>query len=134
MSDYQEEEYYEDDYENGELLEDELLEIQDEYRRRRLVESLIGPTVSTVFHVILIVIMAIFIIDKVQEPIADIEVTMEVLEDIEIEKLPEIDIPEPKELEPTVLTNEKLITVEVENPKAEDIALDDVSDDVTLMG
>ena len=66
----EEEEFFEDeeyDYENDELTEDDILEIQEEYRRRRLMESLIGPIVSTVFHVILIIILAIFITDQVKD-------------------------------------------------------------------
>ena len=49
----------EEDYESDFLSEDEILAIQEEYRRKRLVESLIGPIVSTVFHVILIIVLAI---------------------------------------------------------------------------
>jgi hypothetical protein len=133
MSEYydEEEEFFEDedhDYENGELTEDELLEIQEEYRRRRLIESLIGPIVSTVFHVILIIILAIFITDKVKEPVADIEVTMEEIEEIEIEEPPPVEEPEPEEVEDDV-TNPVLTTVAVENVDTNDTALEDTNDD-----
>ena len=50
------------DYDDGELTEEEILEIQEEYRRRRLIESLIGPVVSTVFHVILIIILELYVV------------------------------------------------------------------------
>ena len=46
------------------LSDEDLIEIQEEYRRRRLIESLIGPFISTIFHVILIIVLAIFIVER----------------------------------------------------------------------
>jgi hypothetical protein len=131
MSEYceGEEEFFEGgehDYENGELAEDELLEIQEEYRRRRLIESLIGPIVSTVFHVVLIVILAIFITDQVKEPVAEIEVTMEDI--IIIEEPPPIVEPE-LEIEDANVINPVLTTVAVEDVDTNDTALEDTDDD-----
>ena len=50
------------------LEEGELLAIEKEYSRRQLIESLVGPVISTGFHVLLIILMAIFIIDTVKNP------------------------------------------------------------------
>ncbi len=133
MSEYYEEEdeFNEDefeDYENGELTEEEIFAIQEEYRRRRLMESLIGPVVSTVFHVILIVILAIFITGKVKEPVPEIEVTVEEIEDVELEEPPPIEEPEPVE-EETETTTPVLTTVAVENAKEDDAALEETNDE-----
>jgi len=129
MSEYYEEdeELLEEEYDDGQLTEEEILEIQEEYRRRRLIESLIGPVISTVFHVVLIIILAIFITDKVKEPVAEIEVVMEEVEEVEIE--PPVEQPEPEEIEETDTTNPVLTTVAVENVDTNDAALEDTNDD-----
>ena len=50
----EDEDYYDEDYD--ELPSEDILQIQEEYFKRRLRESLIGPViVSTVFHVVLII-------------------------------------------------------------------------------
>ncbi|MCM8539600.1 MAG: hypothetical protein NE328_04945 [Lentisphaeraceae bacterium] len=128
MSEYEEydDEYYEED--NGMLSEEEILEIQEEYRRRRLIESLIGPIVSTIFHVLLIIVLAIFITDKVKEPIAEIEVVMEEIEEVEIEP-PPVEQPEPEDVEPEETTNPTLTTVAIENVETNDEALEDTNDE-----
>ena len=129
MSEYyeDEEEFLEEEYEDGMLTEEEILEIQEEYRRRRLIESLIGPIVSTVFHVVLIIILAIFITDTVKEPVAEIEVVMEEVEEVEIE--PPVEQPEPEKIEETDTTNPVLTTVKVENVDTNDAALEDTNDE-----
>ena len=129
MEDYNDydDEFYEDDFEDGSLTEEEILAIQEEYRRKRLIESLIGPVVSTVFHVVLIIVLAILITDKVKEPIAEIEVVMEEVEEVEIEP-PPVEEPEPIE-EPEDTTNPVLTTVAVENVDTNDAALEDTDDE-----
>ncbi len=115
-------------YEESDILTDEdLLDIQMEYRRKRLIESLIGPIVSTAFHVILIIILAIMITGKVKDPVAEIEVTVEQIEDVELEEPPPIEIPDPVE-EPTETTNPVLTTVAVENNETNDAALENTDD------
>ena len=66
---------------------DELLAIQQEYRRKRMTELLLGPVVSTIFHIVVIVLMAITITDSsfIQRAEIEIEVT---------EQEPEIEIEE----------------------------------------
>ena len=75
MDNYEEYEDY-DEYENEEslLAEEDIMLIQEEYRRKRLIESLIGPVISTIFHVGLIVILAVMITDKYKEEVPEIEV------------------------------------------------------------
>ena len=122
----EEDEFYDEEYYEDGLTEEEIEEIHEEYRRKRLMESLIGPSVSSIFHVLLVVILAIFITDKVKEPIAEIEVT---IEDIE-----EVDIPDPPKPEPIIepektdLVQPNLTTVAVDNPKADDISLEEIDD------
>ena len=131
MSEYyeDEEEFLEEEFEDdGQLTEEEILEIQEEYRRRRLIESLIGPVISTVFHVVLIIILAIFITDKVKEPVTEIEVVMEEIEEVELEP-PPVEQPEPEKVEETDTTNPVLTTVAVENVDTNDTALEDTNDD-----
>ena len=65
---------YEDD--NYDYSED-ILAIQEEYRKKRLMESLIGPVISTVFHVLLMIILAIMITDKYKPEVPEIEVKIE---------------------------------------------------------
>ena len=110
------------------LSEEEIFEIQEEYRRKRLYESLIGPVVSTVFHIVLIIVLAIFITDTVQEPVAEIEVVMEEVEEVVIEP-PPIEQPEPEEIETTDTTNPVLTTVAVENVDTNQEALEDTNDE-----
>ena len=119
-----EEEFYEDEY----LDEEDILAIQEEYRKKRLIESLIGPVVSTVFHVLLVIILAILITDKIKEPVAEIVVVMEEVEDVEIEP-PPVEQPEPEEIQEADTTNPVLTTVAVENVETNDAALEDVDDE-----
>jgi hypothetical protein len=129
---YEDEEEYEGEaheLEEGELSEDEIWEIQEEYRRKRLVESLIGPIISTAFHVVLIVILAIFITDQFIEPAEDFEVTMEETEEVVLEEPPPVETPEPTEVEETDTTTPVLTTVAIEDVQTDDAALEDTSDD-----
>ena len=125
---YEEEEVWDDEFQDGVLTEEELLEIQEEYRRRRLIESLIGPVISTVFHIILVILLAIFITDTVKEPVAEIEVVMEEIEELDIEP-PPVDKPEPEKVEETDTTTPVLTTVAVENVDTNDPALEDTNDE-----
>ena len=103
--------YDEDYYDYSE----EILAIQQEYRRKRLLETLIGPLVSTVFHVLLIIILAMMITDTYKKVAPDIVVEIEKIEEVEIEEPPPIEEPEPQELEPTDVSDPVLTTVQLEN-------------------
>ncbi|NQZ56713.1 MAG: hypothetical protein HRT88_04485 [Lentisphaeraceae bacterium] len=79
-------------------LDDEILAIQAAYRRKRLIESLVGPVVSTMFHVAIIFVMAITITDTSFTQKAEIEIELaEQQEDIKIEE--EIEEPDVEEEE-----------------------------------
>lgn len=121
---------FDDEFEDYEetLSEEDILLIQEEYRRKRLIESLIGPVVSTVFHIALIIVLAIFITDTVKEPVAEITVVMEEVQEVEIEP-PPVEQPEPEEVEPEDTTNPVLTTVAVENVDTNDAALEDTNDE-----
>ncbi|MCM8533558.1 MAG: hypothetical protein NE330_20500 [Lentisphaeraceae bacterium] len=66
-------------------------ELYDEsYRRKRLVESLAGPVLSTLFHVSLIIVLALLVVDKVlPKEKDDIHVTVQ-------PKVEPIEIPKPE--------------------------------------
>ena len=129
MSECYEEDGYEEGVENYQLNDEEIFEIQEEYRRRRLMESLIGPVISTLFHVALIVILALLITDKYKPDVAEIEVVMEEVEEIQIEEPPPIEEPTPEEIEETETTNPVLTTVAIETATADDSALEDTNDE-----
>ena len=121
------EDFYEDEYD--EYYNEDYALILAEYRRKRLIESLIGPLVSTVFHILLVIILAILITDKLKEPVAEIAITMEEVEEVVIEEPPVIEEPEPIE-QPEDTTNPVLLTVAVENVDTNDAALEDTDDEV----
>ena len=54
MSDYFDEEFEEV---SSELTDQEVLRIQEEYQKKRLRETLLGPIISTVFHIALIIVL-----------------------------------------------------------------------------
>ena len=127
MLDSQELDYdYEEDYS---LSDDEVLEIQDAYRRRRIREMLIGPIISTLFHVSLIILLAVMITDKFQPEAAEIEVKMEEIEEIKIEEPPPIEEPEPVEDPVEDVTDPVLTTVAIETVETNDSALEDTNDE-----
>ena len=125
MSEYIEEEFPED----LDINDANLLAIQQEYHNRRLIEVLIGPVVSTVSHIVLIIILAFMIKDKYQQTAPDIEVHVVEVEEIIIEEPPPIEEPEPIE-EPMDSPEPALTTLAIENIETNDTALEDVSDEV----
>jgi len=90
--------YYDEEEPDYYLSQEEVEEIQEEYRKKRLVEALIGPSISTGFHIMLIILLAIFIEDKLKEVKSDIEV--KILPEEEVIDIPPP--PEPPEKEPEV--------------------------------
>ncbi len=129
MSRYEveDEEVMEGEIQEGALTDEEVMAIQEEYRRRKLIESLIGPITSTTFHVILIILLAIFMKDTSQMPKAEIVMKMEEIEEVEIE--PPIEKPEEVKVEQTETTNPVLTTVAIENAVTNDSALEDTNDE-----
>ena len=119
---------YEEDYDDI-LLNDDIVAIQEEYRRKRLIESLIGPVVSTVFHVLLIIVLAVVITDQFKEEAPEIVVEIQEIEEVLIEEPPVIEEPEPEVIETEDVTSPVLTTVQLENVETDDAALEDVSDE-----
>ncbi|MCM8533859.1 MAG: hypothetical protein NE330_22030 [Lentisphaeraceae bacterium] len=109
------------------LDEDSLLGIQEEYRKKKLIESLIGPTVSTVFHVALIIVLALLLTDQYKDEVSEVEVQLIEEEEITIEE-PPIEEPEPVEVVETDQTNPVVTTVEIENVETNEDALENVDD------
>jgi hypothetical protein len=130
-------EYYEEEYDEEFDYELEIEQIQEDYRKKRLKEAVIGPAISTMFHFILIVLLCIFLIDTVSEPIAEIEITLQDIEIVELEELIPEEIPEPKDPEvstindlatsiPDIITE----TNEVATPEDSDIDTPTIDDDI----
>ena len=124
------EEYYdEEDLNHDELYNEDILAIQEEYRKRRLIESLVGPVISTIFHIGLIIILAILITDQYKNEATEIVVQMEEIEEVKIEEPPPVEEPIEEVIEETDVTNPVLTTVALENVETNDAALEDVSDE-----
>jgi len=126
LEDYFEDEY---DYESSYLSEEELAEIQDDYRKRQLIQHLIGPAISTVIHAILIILLLIYLVFPAEEDEPEIEAEIMEEEVIEIEE-PE----EPEEIVEVEDTKTDSPTPEVTTPAVEtesdDVSMEDVSDEV----
>ena len=126
-----EDEYYDDEefYDDGRLSEEEIAEILEEYRRKQLIEHLIGPIISTVVHIILIILMAIYLVFPPEEEEPDIEAEVVEEEVVELEEPEEV-----KEIEETEDVKTDSPTPDVTTPavetEADDVSMEDVSDEV----
>ncbi|MCH2205011.1 MAG: hypothetical protein MK132_03955 [Lentisphaerales bacterium] len=130
MSEYYEyEEEFDEIDEQYVLSEDDIWAIQEVYRRKKLIDSLIGPVISTVFHVGLIIILAILITDQYKEEAPDIEIVMQEVEEVQVEEPPAIEEPEPEEVEEAEAVSPVLTVTALENVEASDTALEDVNDE-----
>ena len=124
---------YEEEFEaiQNDLSEEELLSIQNEYRRKKLKEKLVGPIVSSAIHLTLLILCAIFFVGEAVEKNETVEITP-VQEEIPQEEPPppppppEIPPPEPQE----VVSHDPQVTSDAV-PDAADLvgAIDDVSDE-----
>ena len=128
MSDY-EEEYLDNGLELDSIRDEDLQFIQEEYRRKKIIEALIGPVVSTIFHVVLIILLSVLITDKFKQEVPDIEVKMEQIEEVQIEEPPPIEEPEPIEDPVEDVTDPVLTTVAIENVETNESALEDTNDE-----
>lgn len=90
---------------------------------------LIGPIISTIFHIALVIVLAVLITDKYQQEPTEIEVKMEEVEEVKIEEPPPIEEPIPEVEQTEDVTNPVLTTVAIENVDTNDVALEDVSDE-----
>ena len=134
MSDYDDYDEYDDqelDHEMSGLSEDELMIIQEEYRRQKLKENLIGPVISTMVHVAILVLCAVFFVGEVVVKNETVEITQEPEQIEEVEPPPPppppgIPPPEPQE----IVSHDPQVTSDAV-PDAADLvgAIDDVSDE-----
>ena len=69
--------YYEDEYEDDYLMDEELEGILEDYRRKQMMECLIGPGVSFCIHVIMLLLLCFCVTASVQHQPESIEVVME---------------------------------------------------------
>ena len=121
------------EYEQGliAMSQEELFLVQDEYRRKKLKENLIGPIISSSVHIVLVIICAIFFRGEVVKKNESVEITP-VAEEIPKDEPPppppppEIPPPEPQE----VVSHDPQVTSDAV-PDAADLigAIDDVSDE-----
>ena len=112
------------------LSQEEVLEIQEEYRQKRIMESIIGPMLSTLLHISLIGLLAYFIQDTYKKnDLNDAKVT--IVEDQPISPL-EVKPDEPEILMDIEVIDPKLtrMTVEIEATPEADSALEDTNDDI----
>lgn len=122
-----EEEMPEDPF--GILSPEELMEIQENYRKQKLKESLVGPVISTCMHVLLI-FAASFFKGESKEANAQVEITQQVEE--VIEEPPPPPPPPPPPEEPDMETEVDTVNPEVtETVDVEDVAteVEEVSDE-----
>jgi len=120
MDEY-EEDYYEEDY------DEDLQELLEDYRKRRLMECLTGPIISTMFHVVLIVVLCIFVIDRVVSEEAEIEVML-IEEIVElIEEIPEEKIEEPEVIDESTVPELSFESLDITETND---AIEDVSEEI----
>ena len=113
------------------LSDEELLMVQAEYRRQKMKETLIGPLISTAFHLTAIICSVIFFQGELVKKNESVEITP-VQEEVQQEEPPppppppEVPPPEPQE----VVSHDPQVTSD-SVPDAADMigAIDDVSDE-----
>ena len=115
----------------GILSDDELFEIQEAYRKQKFREHLVGPVISTLSHVLLLVLCSVFLVGETVEPNETVVVNP-VQEEISQEEPPppppppDIPPPEPQE----VVSHDPQISSD-SVPDAADLvgSIDDISDE-----
>jgi hypothetical protein len=121
-----------EDFEDFHILDDqELLAIQEDYRRQKLKENLIGPIISTLAHLLLLIVAATLFKGEIIKKNETVEISP-VHEEVPQEEPPppppppEIPPPEPQE----IISHDPQVTSDAV-PDAADLvgAIDDVSDE-----
>jgi len=128
MSEFNE---YEDfdvqDIDGSMLSEEELAFIQDEYRKQKMKENLIGPSISTAVHVALVAFLVFFAVGEIQKASPSVEI---------VKDTPEVQPPPPppppvvKPPDQPILTTDPTVT-SISTPEAADIlgAFEDSNDE-----
>ena len=81
------------------------------YRQQKLREHLVGPIVSFVMHIVILLLLTVFVVGKAQrEPLPEIEVTME---EVPIKELEPPEIEEIEQMEDEVLDEAPTMDVDV---------------------
>ena len=100
------------------------------YRQRKLREHLVGPIVSFVMHIVILLLLTVFVVGKAQrEPLPEIEVTME---EVPIKELEPPEIEEIEQMEDEVLDEAPAMDVAIPDVPIEntaDAALEDASEE-----
>jgi len=114
--------------EDYELQDEEVYAILENYRQQRLKESLIGPSISFVFHVALLFLLSFYVVAKQHEEPPAIEV--EIVE-LEIKEIVEPIEQEIIEVEPEDFTDQvpEMDVPDMVSELTNDTAVDDVSDE-----
>ena len=120
-------EYWEEECDETYLDRDEIFEIQEDYKRKQFIDHIIGPTVSTIVHVILILLLIFFLVfpNKTREEEQAVDIIPE--EVVEIEEPEEVkEIVEPEEVtEDKVALDTNISKV---NAESESEAIEEVED------
>ena len=123
--------------------EERLQEILLGYRQQKMREHMVGPLVSFVLHIVLLILLTVFVVGKVRpDPLPEIEVTMEevpikeieppdpvvreIVEDV-FEEAPEMDVPMP------AIPNETAFEAAFDDVSEEAPATDDNFDLIDVM-
>ena len=120
--------YEQNNYGSDYVSDDEVARILEDYRRQQLTENLMGPGVSLITHMVLLMLCFVFIVTSTKRIQPPIEVQTVELEKVELEKEVEEEIEEIEE----DLTCEDLVEDPVKAPDnivGEETSPVDVSDD-----
>jgi hypothetical protein len=120
---YEYDEYYEDG-----LTDEEVHAILEEYRKKKLRESCVGPVFSFAFHAILLILLSVFVVAKYVEETPAVEISIEEIEIKEITEPVEIEL---DEVEPEEMVEDEAPVMEAPDIPAEtqDVAFEDFNDE-----
>ncbi|MDP7741473.1 MAG: terpene cyclase/mutase family protein, partial [Lentisphaeria bacterium] len=117
-------------YETEEQYMAEVEQILLAYRQRKLREHLVGPIVSFVMHIVILLLLTVFVVGKAQRaPLPEIEVTME---EVPIKELEPPKIEEIEQMEDELLDEAPAMDVDVPDVPIEttaEAALEDASEE-----
>ncbi len=114
-----------------EEIDHELASILEEYRKRRLFETLLGPVVSLVFHVVLLGTLVVILDGEVKAPVESTVVEMKKEDIKELEEIEEIEeIVEEQELTEEVVEDVDTEMVSEDTPEEMNETMPDMEADV----
>jgi hypothetical protein len=110
-----------------ELTQADIDSILDDYRKRQMIEHLMGPIISAVLHLVVVVLMMYFLVSPAAQKGTDVEVTMEEL------KIKELDPKIIQELEKMPEQESQVPPVEPPDVPTENVATTDNLNDAPRM-